>query len=105
DVIYEISRKGLGMTIVTDASGMLAGVVTDGDLRRLMQTKRSEIFELAAEECMTRGPVTIGPSELASAAALLMEQRHITAVVVADPQGRALGVLHLHALWAQDQQQ
>jgi len=99
DVIYEISRKGLGMTTVTDAAGVLTGIITDGDLRRLMQKRRNETFDLAAGECLTRDPVTIGPTEFASAALHLMEQRKITAVVVVDADQHALGVLHLHDLW------
>jgi len=99
DVIYEISRQGLGMTVVAGADGVLAGILTDGDLRRLMLKRRSETFELTAAECLTRDPVTIGSAEFASAALHLMEQRKITAVVVVDEQRRALGVVHLHDLW------
>jgi arabinose-5-phosphate isomerase len=99
DVIYEISRKGLGMTTVTGADDVLAGILTDGDLRRLMQRRRGETFDLTARECLTLDPVTIAPSEFASAALHLMEQRKITAVVVVDEKRRVLGVLHLHDLW------
>jgi arabinose-5-phosphate isomerase len=99
DVIYEISRKGLGMTTVLSAKGELLGIVTDGDLRRLMQQRRGETFELVAGECLTQHPVTIGPDEFASAALHLMEQRKITSVVVMDADGRVAGVLHLHDLW------
>jgi arabinose-5-phosphate isomerase len=99
DVIYEISRKGLGMTTVLDEQGVLAGIITDGDLRRLMQRCGSATFDLAAAECWTREPATIGPEELASGALHLMEQRKITSVVVVEGQGRAVGVLHVHDLW------
>jgi len=99
DVIYEMSKKGLGMTTVVDDGGRLAGIVTDGDLRRLMQKKKEEIFRLSAGEVMTHNPVTISPDELASAALNLMEQRKITSVVVVDAERRVLGVLHLHDLW------
>ncbi len=99
DVIYEISKKALGMTTVVDAAGRLAGIITDGDLRRLMQRKRGESFELAARDCLTPNPVTIAPAEFASSALRLMEQRKITSVVVVDESRRALGVLHLHDLW------
>ena len=99
DVIYEISKKALGMTTVVDAAGQLAGIITDGDLRRLMQSKRGESFELAARDCWTPNPVTIAPAEFASSALRLMEQRKITSVVVVDERRRALGVLHLHDLW------
>jgi arabinose-5-phosphate isomerase len=99
DVIYEISRKGLGMTTVLNDDGELLGIVTDGDLRRLMQQRRGETFELVAGECLTRHPVTIGLDEFASAALHLMEARKITSVVVTDGDGRVAGVLHLHDLW------
>ena len=99
DVIYEMSRKGLGMTTVVGSGGVLAGIVTDGDLRRLMQQRRGETFELSAGECMSAHPVTISPEEFASAALHLMEQRKITSVVVVDAENRASGVLHLHDLW------
>src|SRR4029077_7424168 len=58
DVIYEMSRKGLGMTTVVDAGGMLAGIITDGDLRRLMQKRHGTVLELTAAECMSANPVT-----------------------------------------------
>jgi len=99
DVIYEMSKKGLGMTTVVEDGERLAGIVTDGDLRRLMQKKKEEIFRLSAGEVMTHNPVTISPDELASAALNLMEQRKITSVVVVDAERRVLGVLHLHDLW------
>jgi arabinose-5-phosphate isomerase len=99
DVIYEISRKGLGMTTVLDEQGVLAGIITDGDLRRLMQRRGGATFDLAAAECWTREPATIGPEELASGALHLMEQRKITSVVVVEGEGRAVGVLHVHDLW------
>jgi arabinose-5-phosphate isomerase len=99
DVIYEMSRKGLGMTAVVDAQGKLVGIITDGDLRRLMERRRAAALELTAGECMTRNPVTISPDELAAKALALMEQRKITCVLVVDADHRLQGVLHLHDLW------
>jgi len=99
DAIYEISKKGLGMTTVVGADGRLEGILTDGDLRRLMATRKGEAFELTVGECMTRHPVTIRPDEVASAALNLMEQRKITSVVVTDAEQRVLGVVHVHDLW------
>jgi arabinose-5-phosphate isomerase len=99
DIIYEMSKKGLGMTTVIDESGRLAGIVTDGDLRRLMQSRGGETIALTAEQAMSPKPVTVGPRELASAALSRMEQRKITSVVVVDDAQRVCGVLHLHDLW------
>ena len=99
DVIYEISRKGLGMTVVTDSENRLLVVVTDGDLRRLMEQRRAATLDLTAADCMTRHPVTIGRAEFAAAALRLMEEKKITSVVVAEGDGRVEGVVHLHDLW------
>jgi arabinose-5-phosphate isomerase len=100
DIIYEMSKKGLGMTTVVNESGRLAGIVTDGDLRRLLQSRGGEAIALTAEQSMTRTPATVGPRELASTALSKMEQRKITSVVVVDENQRVCGVLHLHDLWA-----
>ncbi len=99
DVIYEMSRKGLGMTTVVEDSNGLLGILTDGDLRRVMQQRKGEAFELTAGECMTRNPVTIAAHELASMALDLMERRKITSVVVVDAEQRVQGIVHLHDLW------
>jgi arabinose-5-phosphate isomerase len=99
DVIYEMSKKGLGMTTVVDAEGRLAGILTDGDLRRLMQQRGASTLELVVGECLTKNPHTIAPGELAGAALRMMEERKITSLVVVDPVHRPLGVLHLHDLW------
>ncbi len=87
------------MTTVVEDSDRLVGILTDGDLRRVMQKRRGDAFELTAGECMTRNPVTIGPHEFASLALNLMERRKITSVVVVDEEKRVQGVLHLHDLW------
>jgi len=98
EVIYEMSRKGLGMTSVVDDTGKILGMLSDGDLRRLLQ-RRKDVLELTAAECMTRNPVTVLRSELAATALRLMEARRITSLLVADAGGRLEGVLHLHDLW------
>jgi arabinose-5-phosphate isomerase len=74
-------------------------VISDGDLRRLLERRGKEILDLTAGECMTRSPKTISPDELATAALEVMEQKKITSLVVVDGEGRVQGVLHLHDLW------
>jgi arabinose-5-phosphate isomerase len=99
DVFHEMSAKKLGMTTVTHSDGKLAGILTDGDLRRLMEKHRGATLELTAGQAMTRDPQTIGPHTLASEALNLMEKRRITSVVVTNESGAVLGVVHLHDLW------
>ncbi len=98
DVIYEMSRKGLGMTTVLNEDGRLAGIITDGDLRRHM-SHSNDTLERSAHEVMTASPVTVLRTMLAVEALHILEQRKITAVVVVDAEGRAEGVVHLHDLW------
>ena len=97
-VIYEMSRKGLGMTTVVDGK-KLVGLISDGDLRRLLEQHGKKVFDLAAAECMTRSPRTVGPDVFAIAALDIMEQQKITSLPVVDAAGHLLGVLHLHDLW------
>ena len=96
---HEMSAKKLGMTTVTTEDGKLAGIITDGDLRRLMEKHGGATLSMTAGDCMIRTPQTIGPGLLASEALNLMEKRKITSVVVVDGEGRVLGVVHLHDLW------
>jgi len=98
DAIYIMSAKRLGLTTVLDSSGRLAGIITDGDLRRLMEKVPDPLRQRAAD-VMTKSPVTIAPTEMAATALSLMEQKHITSLVVVDADRRALGVVHLHDLW------
>jgi arabinose-5-phosphate isomerase len=98
DVIHEMSSKRLGMTCVVDDDGILVGIVTDGDLRRLM-SRTPNVLGLTAGEAMTRGPVTISRQLLAVEALKIMETHKITSIVVADPRGFVEGVVHLHDLW------
>jgi len=97
DVIYEMSRKGLGLAIVLDDS-RLRGVITDGDLRRLME-READFLALTADEVMHVGGVCIPSDELATAALKLLEERRITSLVVCDGSGEVEGVLHVHDLW------
>lgn len=104
EVIYEMSRKGLGITTVTDAQGVLKGVISDGDLRRQLekhgqQLGSKDVLELTAADCMTPGPLTIRAQEFATAALAIMEQRKITSLIVAGEDGKVEGVIHLHDLW------
>ena len=99
EVIYEMSRKGFGATAVAGSEGVLAGLISDGDLRRLLQQHGAGAFELRARDYMTRQPAVIGPEALAPAALRQMEQRKITSLLVTGPDGRLLGLLHLHDLW------
>jgi arabinose-5-phosphate isomerase len=98
DVVYEMSRKGFGVTAVADG-GRLLGLISDGDLRRLFQKHGGRAVELRAREYMTRTPVTITPDLLAPAALHEMETRKITTLLVADRDGMLLGLVHLHDLW------
>ncbi|MGC1659239.1 MAG: KpsF/GutQ family sugar-phosphate isomerase [Candidatus Acidiferrales bacterium] len=99
DVIYEMSRKGLGLAAVVDAEGLLLGIITDGDLRRVMNTRHENVLALTAADCMTRNPVTLARTELAATALRLMEEKKITSVLVVDATGHLEGVLHIHDLW------
>jgi arabinose-5-phosphate isomerase len=98
DVIAEITRGRMGITCVVDAHGVLAGVVTDGDVRRALAAN-TDVLTLRASDVMSPTPVTVAPHMLAAEALHLLEGRRITAVVVVDDGGRALGVVHLHDLW------
>jgi arabinose-5-phosphate isomerase len=100
-VIYEMSRKKLGMTTVLEAkSGHLTGMISDGDLRRLLERDGSHALEYTAGDIMNPHPVTIAGSALASSALALMEEKKITSLIVTTPTGHAEGVVHLHDLWA-----
>jgi arabinose-5-phosphate isomerase len=99
DVIYEMSRKGLGLAAVTETDGKLLGIITDGDLRRVMQKRPENLLDLTAADCMTKNPVTLPRSELAASALRVMEEKKITSVLVVDAEGKLEGVLHVHDLW------
>lgn len=98
DVIHEMSSKRLGMTCVVREDGRLAGIVTDGDLRRHM-TRHANLLSLRASDVMTVSPITIAGSALAVEAIRTMEERKITSLVVAAADGLVEGVVHLHDLW------
>lgn len=99
EVIYEMSRKGLGITSVVEERDRLGGVISDGDLRRLIEHDRERVLSRTAGECMTKNPIVVGPDDLAASALHLLETRKITSLMVTDSEGRLIGVLHLHDLW------
>jgi arabinose-5-phosphate isomerase len=98
DVIYEMSRKKLGITTVVDRD-RLVGVISDGDLRRLLEKRGKDALDLTAGECMTKNPQTIGSREFAATALALMEEKKITSLAVIDGGGKLEGIVHLHDLW------
>src|SRR5499427_774445 len=98
EVIYEMSSKKLGVTAVVDGDRLL-GVISDGDLRRLLERRGKDTLDLTAADCMTRTPKTIGPQEFAASALARMEEMKITSLVVVDAHKSVLGIVHLHDLW------
>jgi arabinose-5-phosphate isomerase len=103
EVIYEMSRKKLGMTTVTE-NGKLVGVISDGDLRRQLEKHgripgSKDVLEFTAAECMTGNPLTISKDQFATAALAIMEERKITSLVVVDGHRKVEGIVHLHDLW------
>jgi arabinose-5-phosphate isomerase len=98
DVIFEMSSKKLGITTVQDA-GRLCGVISDGDLRRLLEREGGAALSKTAGEAMNPHPRTIASSELAAKALAILEERKITSLVVVDAGQNVEGVLHLHDLW------
>jgi len=98
DAIRVISDKKLGMTCVVGPDGSLAGVLTDGDLRRIL-SRGDDLLSMKVEDGMARSPMTIGRDELAARGLSLLESRKITSLVVVDAARRVEGVLHIHDLW------
>ena len=98
DVIYEMSSKKLGVTTVQE-QGRMRGVISDGDLRRLLEREGGAALSKTAGEAMNAHPRTISAEELAATALAILEERKITSLVVVDAAGIVEGVLHLHDLW------
>jgi arabinose-5-phosphate isomerase len=98
DVIYEMSRKKLGVTAVVEGE-KLVGIISDGDLRRLLEKRGKDVLDLTAGECMTRHPKTIAPGEFAATAIAIMEEKKITSLMVVSEGGKLEGIVHLHDLW------
>ena len=97
DVIKLISEKKLGVAILTDKSGIMTGVLTDGDIRRTL-IKHSDVQSLKVKDVMTANPKTILPTELAAKALNLMEKYSITALTITDENKKPVGILHIHDL-------
>jgi arabinose-5-phosphate isomerase len=98
DVIYEMSSKKLGITTVQD-QGELRGVISDGDLRRLLEKEGGAALSRSAGEAMNANPRTIASTELAATALAILEAHKITSLVVVGVDQAVEGVLHLHDLW------
>jgi arabinose-5-phosphate isomerase len=101
DVIYEMSRKKLGVTTVVEGE-KLVGMISDGDLRRLLEIRGKDVLDLTAGDCMTKNPRTIAGTEFAASAIALMEEKKITSLAVVDGEGNLEGIVHLHDLWGTD---
>ncbi len=97
DALFEMTSKGYGATIIVDGSGDLAGVFTDGDLRRLLARRGVECLSLSVGEVMNSSPLVIEPHKLAAEAVRVMEQREISAIIVVEER-RPVGMVHLHEL-------
>ena len=98
DVVATMSAKGLGMACVTRADSTLAGIITDGDLRRRLSAAENLLAQRASD-VMTKDPITIRPAALAAEALAILEARRITSLVVVDDASRVVGIVHLHDLW------
>ena len=99
DAIVEMSRKGMGMTAIVDADGRIAGIFTDGDLRRCLDRVR-DVAAVAVVDVMTRQPRTVGPGQLAVDCVETMEKApKVSQLLVVDAHGRLVGALHLHDLF------
>ncbi len=99
DVVYEMSKKRLGITGVLDGDGRLAGVVSDGDLRRLLEREGERAWGTDAAGAMNRTPKTIASGAFATEALRLMEEKKITSLFIVGEDGRPNGIVHLHDLW------
>lgn len=99
DVIYEMSRKKLGVAAVVE-NQKLVGIISDGDLRRLLEKRGKDVLDLTAVEAMTKNPRTIAVGEFAATALALMEEKKITSLMVVGKAGKLEGIVHLHDLWS-----
>lgn len=94
--VMEISSKRLGIAIVADKDKKISGIITDGDVRRGIEKWGKALFDMKAQEVMSKDPKTIKAEDLAAKALSVMEKHSITVLVVPDDNGRAEGIIHLH---------
>ncbi|WP_272546133.1 arabinose 5-phosphate isomerase KdsD [Burkholderia cepacia] len=99
DALFQITAKRLGMTAVVDADGKVAGIFTDGDLRRVL-ARDGDFRALSITDVMTRDPRTIAPDHLAVEAVELMERHRINQMLVVDADGVLIGALNMHDLFS-----
>jgi len=99
DVLKEMSTKKMGMTCVIDSEERLVGVITDGDLRRMIQKYGDSLLEKTAQDCMSPNPINIDKEDLATKALNLMEENKITSLIIKNKKGKIEGIIHLHDLW------
>jgi len=99
DVLEEMSKKELGMACVIDREENLVGIITDGDLRRLLQKYGKNLLQKTALDCMTPDPLTIDKDDLATKGLNLMEENKVTSLIIKNNKGEIEGIIHLHDLW------
>ena len=99
DVLEEMSKKKLGMACVIDREENLVGIITDGDLRRLLQKYGKNLLQKTALDCMTPDPLTIDKDDLATKGLNLMEENKVTSLIIKNKKGEIEGIIHLHDLW------
>jgi arabinose-5-phosphate isomerase len=99
EVIEIMTAKGFGLACVVNGEGRLLGIITDGDLRRMVRKHRTGLFRKTARDGMTSTPATIARTDLATEALNIMEKRRITSLVVVGAKGVVEGIVHLHDLW------
>jgi len=99
NVLEEMTRKKLGVTCVIDEEEKLLGIITDGDLRRMLIKYKDALLKKTAQDCMTKNPVTIGQEDLATEALNIMEENKITSLIIKNKEEKIEGIIHLHDLW------
>ncbi len=93
DAVTQVSKGRLGLCVINDENGKVAGIITDGDVRRAMESSQNRFFTLSVKDIMTKTPVTISPDTKISVVEKIMQDRKIHAVLVVDEAGRLLGIV------------